>query len=155
MKDWLKLALLAGGAAATGGLLAPAAAGAASAGAAGAAGAGGLMGAGAMGPAMGADVAMGSLIPGLESYATGFTGQGLLGAAGGAAKAAAPYALLAQQTGLLNQQPQQPMTAPVAMPQVQGGSLPELSSQMQQGLLTQQQADADRRKQRHSLLGSY
>ena len=149
-KKPLKGALLGAGLGAAGGALAPGLLGAGAA--SGAAGAS-ASGAAAMGPVMGGEVAMGSAIPGLEAFATGYTPQGLLGAAGGAAKTAAPFAGLALQSGLLDGGQQQVQASPVAQPQVTATTLPELSAQLQQGLLAQRQEDQHRRQRRHGLLG--
>lgn len=161
-KNPMKGALMGGALGATGGLLAPAAAGGAAAaggsgllgaGATGAASAAGT-GAAAMGPMMGSQVAMGSVIPGLGQYATGYTAQGLLGAAGTAAKSAAPYAQLAQQSGLFaGGEQEMPQASPVTMGQAVPNELPALVQSLEQGAQAQRQADEERKKRRYSLLG--
>lgn len=154
-KKPLKGALLGAGLGAAGGAFAPGllgGAGAAGAGA-GAAGAAGTSAA-AMGPVLGGEVAMGATIPGLGQYATGYTAQGLLGAAGSAAKSAAPYAQLAQQSGLLGGGEQlQVQASPVNMGAAVPNELPALVQSLEQGVQAQRQADEERKKRRYSLLG--
>lgn len=98
--------------------------------------------------------AMGSTLPGLGQYATGYTAQGLLGAASQYAKPASQMASIAQQSGLLDpQQQQQPMGGPLPMPPNTGAqTLGELA---QAGDSSQQitQESAARKKRRAGLLG--
>ncbi|MEJ7932585.1 hypothetical protein WG922_21625 [Ramlibacter sp. AN1015] len=146
-KKPLQGALLGAGMGAAGGYLAPGLLGGATA-APGAS-------AGLMGPVAGGEVAMGSVVPGLEQYATGFTGEGLLGSAKGLADKAAPYAQLAQQSGLLSQQEQPIVGGPMPAQQVQASTLPQLSAQMNEAAAQEQAAEEQRRKRRQSLLGGY
>ncbi len=142
-KNPLMGGLLGAGLGAAGGALAPGLLGGASASAA--------LPAGMAGPVA---PTMGATIPGLESFVTGTTPQGLLGAASQYAKPASQMAQIAQMSGILDPQQQQPIGAPpMQQPNTGAQTLAQLA---QAGDSSQQitQESAARKKRRAGLLGA-
>jgi hypothetical protein len=144
-KDPLKGGLLGAGLGAAGGAFAP----------------GLLGGSGAASAALPVGVAgpvaptMGAGLPGIEAFATGYTPQGLLGAAGQYMKPAGEMASMAQKAGLLDPQQQQVMNAPPPMQQMNTGAQ-TLGQIAQAGMSEQKVAEdaAARKKRRMGLLGA-
>ena len=137
-KDPLKGGLLGAAMGATGGALAP-----------------GILGGSALPAGMAGPVVpqMGAAIPGLEQFATGYTPQGILGAASQYAKPASEMAKMAQQSGLLD--PQQPIAAPQPMQPSNTGA--QVLGQLAQAGDSSQQITQDsamRKKRRNQLLGA-
>lgn len=96
---------------------------------------------------------MGAAIPGLEQFATGYTPEGLLGAASQYTKPASQVAQLVHQSGLLD--PQQPIAAAPPMQSSNTGT--QILGQLAQAGDSSQQITQDsaaRKKRRSQLLGA-